>query len=125
MILRSIKTDFKFPISWPDRVSVYHKLQSPPSSSLDSFTLDVLIVSERHQRVAARCVEDIVVYDYRRREKTDVQPFMLEQFHRTWRAQEKAEKVNTVRVSKLVDRVRRLEKESWDQDGAVEDTGEC
>ncbi|KAL8892332.1 MAG: hypothetical protein Q9215_000731 [Flavoplaca cf. flavocitrina] len=124
MILRSIKTDFKFPMSWPDRVSVYHKLQSPPSTSVESFTLDVLIVSERHQRVAARCVEDIVVYDYRRREKTNVQPFMLEQFDQTWRAQEEAKRVNTVKASKLVERVRRLEEESWDKEGAVEDVGQ-
>ncbi|KAL9632790.1 MAG: hypothetical protein Q9204_003644 [Flavoplaca sp. TL-2023a] len=124
MILRSIKTDFKFPMSWPDRVSVYHKLQSPPSSSVESFTLDVLIVSERHQRVAARCVEDIVVYDYRRREKTKMQPFMLEQFDQTWRAQEEAKRVNTVKASELVERVRRLEEGSWDKEGAVEDVGQ-
>lgn len=124
MILRSIKADFKFPMSWPDRVSVYHKLQSPPSNSVESFTLDVLIVSERHQRVAARCVEDIVVYDYRRREKTNMQPFMLEQFDQTWRAQEEAQRVNTVKASKLEERVRRLEEESWDKEGAVEDAGQ-
>lgn len=123
MILRSIKTDFKFPMSWPDRVSVYHKLQSPPSSSVDSFTLDVLILSERHQRAVARCVEDIVVYNYQRGQKTSLQPFMLEQFGQTWRAQEEAKRANSTKASELVERVRCLEKNSWDREGAVEDTG--
>lgn len=52
-------------MAWPDRISVYHKLRAAPTASTDSFILDVLILSERHQRPAARCVEDIVVYDYR------------------------------------------------------------
>ncbi len=123
MILRSIKTDFKFPMSWPDRVSVYHKLHSPPSSAVDSFTLDVLILSERHQRIVARCVEEIVVYNYRRGEKTSLQPFMLEQFGQTWRAQEEAKRENGTKASELVERVECLEKSSWNREGAVEDTG--
>ncbi|KAL8759064.1 MAG: hypothetical protein Q9199_001018 [Rusavskia elegans] len=123
MILRSIKTDFKFPMSWPDRISVYHKLHSPPSSAVDSFTLEVLILSERHQRAVARCVEDIVVYNYQRGRKTSLQPFMLKQFGQTWRAQEEAKMANSAKASELVERVRCLEKISWDREGAVEDTG--
>lgn len=44
-------------MAWPDRISVYHKLRSLPTSSTNSFILDVIIISERHQRPAARCVE--------------------------------------------------------------------
>ena len=123
MILRSIQTDFKFPMSWPDRVSVYHKLRRPPSASTDSFMLDVLILSEKHQRAAARCVEDIVVYDYRRGQKTSLQPFMVEQFSQTWRAQEEVKRLNSSKASELMERVRRLENESWDKEGAIEDVG--
>lgn len=123
LILRSIKTDFKFPMKWPDRLSVYHKLRSRPSDTSDSFVLDVLILSERHQRAAARCVEDIVVYDYRRAQKVPLRPFMLEQFKKTWEAQEEAKTKNSARVKELLGRVRRLEKDSWDRKGAVEDRG--
>lgn len=121
LILRSIKTDFKFPMSWPDRISVYHKLRAPPSSASESFILDVLILSERHQRAAARCVEDIVVYDYRRGRKTPLMSFMLAQFRKTWEAQEAARKKHEAKVEELLARVRRLEIDSWDREGAVED----
>ncbi|KAL9006004.1 MAG: hypothetical protein Q9188_001238 [Gyalolechia gomerana] len=109
MILRSIKTDFKFPMSWPDWISVYHKLRSPPSDASDSFTLDVLILSEKHQRAAARCVEDIVLYDYRRGQKVLIRPFTFEQFSKSWQAQEEAKRKNEAKVEELLERVRRLE----------------
>ncbi|KAL9028909.1 MAG: hypothetical protein Q9196_002788 [Gyalolechia fulgens] len=119
MILRSIKTDFKFPMSWPDRISVYHKLRSPTSDTSDSFRLDVLILSEKHQRAAARCVEDIVLYDYRRGHKVPMRPSMLEQFSKTWQAQEEATRKNEAKIEGLLERVRRLEERDPDKAGAA------
>ena len=110
-------------MAWPDSISVYHKLRSPLSASGDSFSLDVLILSERHQRPAARCVEDIVLYDYRQGQKTPLRPFMLEKFRETFALQEEAKSVNGGRVVALLERVRRLEGETWDREGAVEDLG--
>lgn len=110
-------------MTWPDRVSVYHKLRSPPSGSTDSFVLDVLILSERQQRAAARCVEDIVVYDYRKGIKTPLRPFMAEVFTQTFRLQEEARAKYTGRVSDLLRQVESLEKESWDRKDAKEDFG--
>lgn len=121
MILRSIKTDFKFPMSWPDWISVYHKLRSPPSDASDSFTLDVLILSEKHQRAAARCVEDIVLYNYRRGQKVLIRPFMFEQFSKSWQAQEEAKRKNEAKVEELLERVRRLEERCSDKTEAVTD----
>ncbi|GAB7337396.1 hypothetical protein MBLNU457_g2741t1 [Dothideomycetes sp. NU457] len=94
LILRSIKTDFKFPMTFPDKVTVYHKLGGRPTKDTDSFVLDVLILSEVHQRPAARCVEDIVVYDYRKGKKTPLAPFMADAFKETWRLQEEAKRRN-------------------------------
>jgi len=85
--------------------------------------LDVLILSEVHQRPAARCVEDIVVYDYRKGKKTPLAPFMAEAFKETWRLQEESKKRNSERVNHLLDRVRSLEKDTWDRADAVEDLG--
>ena len=112
-------------MAWPDRISVYHKLRSLPASSTDSFILDVLIISEKHQRPAARCVEDIVLYDYRKGEKTPLRAFMLEKFQETWKAQEEGKRRNESRVRRLLQRVEKLEKESWNRGGAVEDMGAC
>jgi hypothetical protein len=110
-------------MTWPDRVSVYHKLRYPPSASTDSFILDVIILSERQQRAAARCVEDIVVYDYGKGKRTPLRPFMAEVFRETFRLQEEAKAKNTERVLDVLRQVGGLEKESWDKKGAEEDFG--
>ena len=110
-------------MTWPDRISVYHRLRSAPISSTDAFTLDVLILSERHQRPAARCIEDIVVYDYKLGQKASLQPFMVEKFQESFLLQEESKKRNEGRVRDLLKRVEKLEKESWDREGAVEDMG--
>lgn len=123
LILRSIKTDFKFPMTWPDHVTVYHKLALKPTPKTDSFVLDVLIMSELHQRPVARCVEDIVVYDYRQGKKTPLRPFMVEAFENTWRLQEESKMLNSERVTSILDRVRSVEQQSWDRPDAVEDLG--
>ena len=68
-------------------------------------------------------IEDIVVYDYRKGKKTPLRAFMLEKFQETWEAQEEAKRRNESRVRCLLDRVEKLEKESWDKDGAKEDLG--
>lgn len=110
-------------MTWPDHISVYHKLRSLPSSSTDSFILDVVILSELHQRPAARCVEDIVVYDYRQAKKTPLRPFMVDKFRETFDLQLQAKEENCARVKGLIDRVRSLEELSWDRPDAQEDMG--
>ena len=102
---------------------MYHKLRSAPTATTDSFMLDVLILSEKHQRPAARCVEDIVVYDYRRGRKSPLRDFMVEKFQETFKLQEEARGRNERKARDLLDRVKRLEKESWDREDAVEDMG--
>ncbi|KAI9666292.1 MAG: hypothetical protein M1821_004227 [Bathelium mastoideum] len=123
LILRSIRTDFKFPMRWPDRVSVYHKLRELPLESTDTFLLDVIILSERHRRVAARCVEDIVVYDYRKSTKVALQPFMVQSFQNTFQQQERTKRDHSARIDSLMKQVRQLEKDSWDRADAKEDFG--
>ncbi|KAL9085975.1 MAG: hypothetical protein Q9165_007337 [Trypethelium subeluteriae] len=113
----------EMPMKWPDRVSVYHKLRELPSESTDSFILDVIIVSELHRRVAARCVEDIVVYDYRNAKKVPLRPFMVKSFQDTFRLQEQAKHEYSAKMARLMDQVRELEKDSWDRPDAKEDVG--
>lgn len=110
-------------MAWPDRISVYHKLRAAPTATTDSFILDVLILSERYQRPAARCVEDIVVYDYRRGVKSPLRNFMMEKLGETFELQEQSRIRNERRVRDLLQRVQRLEKQVWDRPDAVEDMG--
>ncbi|KAJ5756355.1 hypothetical protein N7533_005898, partial [Penicillium manginii] len=127
LILRSIKVDYKFPMKFPDKISVYHKLVQDPSASLSSqsaFQLQVMIMSEARQRPAARCYEDIVTYDYQRNRKTpELPPFIFEQFKDIWHLQEKAKKDWQQCILDIETKVRTLEVESWDRADAVEDTG--
>ncbi|KFY49377.1 hypothetical protein V495_00619 [Pseudogymnoascus sp. VKM F-4514 (FW-929)] len=123
MILKSMKTDYKFPIAWPDKVSVFHKLRKLPTAGESSFVLDAMILSEREQRPAARCLEDIVVYDYRVGKKITLRPFMLAGFEKLYQEQEEARETNTRRVHKILEDVRQLEKDSWDRADAKEDLG--
>lgn len=110
-------------MKWPDRVTVFHRLRTLPTENTDSFTLDVLILSELHRRPAARCVEDIVLYDYRKAKKIPLRPYMLEQFRKTYQLQEDAKRKYGDRVTVLIKRVEELEKASWDRPDAMEDLG--
>ena len=110
-------------MKWPDRVSVYHKLRSRPDENTESIVLDVMILSETNQRPAARCFEDVVVYDYRTSKKTSLPPFVLDQFQRTYDLQETAKAKNREKINHLLDRVRNLECASWDRPDAKEDLG--
>lgn len=83
-----------------------------------------MIVSEAHQRPAARCYEDIVTYDYKLGRKTQaLPPFMIDQFKAIWELQEKAKGTWQQRIIEIESQVRTLELESWDREGAVEDLG--
>lgn len=112
-------------MKYPDKISVYHRLVQDPSAQADqsAFELQVVILSETHQRPAARCHEDIVTYDYRQAKKTPLPPFMMEQFQKAWALQEEAKSTWQQRVLEIESRVRTLEVESWDREDAVEDTG--
>ncbi|KAB8079174.1 hypothetical protein BDV29DRAFT_152038 [Aspergillus leporis] len=126
LILRGIKIDYKFPMKYPDEVTVYHKLvhdPSSPHSHKDAFHLQAMIISEARQRPAARVHEDLVIYDYRRGKKTEMPPFILEQFKLMWELQEKAKRFWQQRILDIEARVRTLEVESWDREDAIEDTG--
>ncbi|KAK2630365.1 hypothetical protein QTJ16_001185 [Diplocarpon rosae] len=124
MILKSMRTDYKFPMTWPDHISVFHKLSYLPSATEFSFVLEVMIISELHQRPAARCVEDIVVYDYKKGKKTTIKPFMMKAFEQTW-AEQQAETARVgKRIKELDSIVREIEQNTWDREDAVEDMGQ-
>lgn len=123
LILKSIKVEYKFPMTWPDKISVYHKLRDRPTQSTDSMILDVMILSEAKQRPAARALEDCVVYDYQKSKKSSLPPFMLKQFKQTFELQESAKRKNRERIQSIEEKVRWLETQCWDRADAKEDFG--
>ncbi|KAJ5769915.1 uncharacterized protein N7511_001966 [Penicillium nucicola] len=127
LILRSIKVDYKFPMTSPDKITVYQRLVPDSNSFLarqSAFQLQVLILSEAKQRPAARCHEDIVTYDYKKNQKTHhLPPFIKDQFKVIYELQEQAQKEWQQQIVEIENRVRTLELESWDRVDAVEDNG--
>ncbi|KAK8062329.1 hypothetical protein PG997_014426 [Apiospora hydei] len=123
LIMKSIKADYKFPVVYPDRISVYHKLRSLPSESDTSLILDCMILSHKHRRIAARTEEDVVIYDYREGKKTTMPQFVLQTFRDTWERQEGETRRARLRIQELAREVEALEKETWDREDAVEDLG--
>ncbi|KAG9242451.1 thioesterase-like superfamily-domain-containing protein [Calycina marina] len=123
MILKSIRTDYKFPMTWPDHITVLHKLASLPKPGDHSFQLDVLVLSELYQRASARCFEDIVTYDYKKGRKTAVPDWMLKAFERTWNEQIREKERAGERLREVDRLMTALEKDTWDGEGAVEDMG--
>lgn len=115
------------PMESPDKITVYQKLIPDPSrhlSAQSAFRLEVMILSEAHQRPAARCFEDIVIYDYKKNRKTvNIPPFVMEQFETMWKQQEQDEVNWRQRIADIENRVRNLELGSWDRADAVEDNG--
>ena len=121
-------TDQYQPMTWPDRISVFHKLRNSPSSTTtssdpSSFILDVLILSEVHQRAAARCEEDVVIYDYKAGKKATISGYIKQGFEKVWEEQEAERRRANKRISEVEEMVKRLEKDSWDRPDAVEDMG--
>lgn len=112
-------------MKYPDRVTAYHRLLDLPTPDSDGFRLGCVILSEKHRRPAARCVEDNVLYDYRvgSKLKLSSRPFILQAFEDTWRLQQEAKLKWRRRVAELEAAVKRLEVGSWDNPNAVENLG--
>ncbi|KAH8652562.1 thioesterase-like superfamily-domain-containing protein [Xylariales sp. PMI_506] len=123
LIMKSIRADYKAPVVYPDRLSVYHKLRTLPASSDTSLILDCIILSHKHRRIVARTEEDIVVYDYQSAKKANVPDFVLDVFRDTFRMQEELKERATTRIWQLIREVELLEKETWDREDAIEDMG--
>ncbi|KAI1809174.1 thioesterase-like superfamily-domain-containing protein [Poronia punctata] len=123
LIMKSIKADFKFPMTAPDKVSAYHRLSIRPEAEHTSLFLDCAIYSHRHRRVAARTAEEVTIYDYRKASKTTLPDFALETLQDLWEKQQQQAVWARERIWTLLDEVERLEKDTWNRADAVEDLG--
>lgn len=123
LILKSIKVDYKFPMEWPDRISAYHKIRVMPKDTDSNMLLDVMILSEAKQRIAAKAEEDVVVYNYKAGKKSTLPDYMLAQFKKQFEEQEVAKEQSGKRLREILEQVRALEKETWDRADAKEDFG--
>jgi hypothetical protein len=113
-------------MTYPDRISVYHKLRVDPSSSStrpSAFVLDCIVLSHNARRIAAKLEEDIVIYDYKAARKSAMPEYMVPLFSETFQLQEKEMRRARARIWDLIGEVEHLEKETWDRPDAVEEIG--
>ncbi|KAF4991482.1 hypothetical protein FGRMN_7793 [Fusarium graminum] len=108
LILRSITTEYKFPLVFPDHITVLYRLLEEPTYESTSLKMEAWILSEQHRRVAARCIDDTVIYDYTTAKKTVLKPFMVDKFQRTFQLQEECQKKYTDRAQRLIKAVEEL-----------------
>ena len=123
LILRSITTDYKFPLRFPDRITVIHRLLEEPKQGMDALHLEAVVLSEMHQRIAAKITEDIVVYDYRIGKKAPLPGFMVEALKEEWDEQERNVRQAGDIIGRLEGQLRQVETETWDRADAIEDMG--
>ncbi|KAJ6785054.1 hypothetical protein PWT90_05237 [Aphanocladium album] len=102
LILASIRTDYKFPMTFPDQVTVLHKLVEKPDSTSDRVLMEAVAYSHKHKRPAARFFEDIAVYDYRAAKKAPLKPFMVEEMQVMYELQEQRKQQTEQKVQELL-----------------------
>ena len=112
-------------MTWPHPMSVYHNLYSSPLAASNSIQIGVLVLSDRHQRPAARWVEDLIFNNYADGRKSELENSMFIALQDAWVEQEKNRAQSEKRIRELMIRLTKLEKESWDQEGAQEDMGDA
>ncbi|GKT64074.1 4-hydroxybenzoyl-thioesterase [Colletotrichum tofieldiae] len=81
-----------------------------PTYESDYILLEALLVSHGHRRPAARCFEDIVVYDYKTAKRAPLKPFMVDRLRETYEAQDRSKAECEKKVQELVEAVERLER---------------
>jgi len=108
------RADISQPLTYPDTLTVLHRLHSAPDPESAIIPLDGLVLSARHRRPAARFTEENVLYDYAKGEKLKLgdRPWMFEALSRTWEEQE-------VQSRRVEERVKWVEREIVAVEGAI------
>jgi hypothetical protein len=78
-----------------------HKIRPLSKPEADQFTLNAVVLSEKHRRVAAKCVEEIVVYDYRIGKKAPMDEWVFKVLRRISEEQEEWKEKCQARIRQL------------------------
>ncbi|KAG4283272.1 hypothetical protein FPRO06_09945 [Fusarium proliferatum] len=109
LILKSITTEYKFPLEFPDHITVLYKLLEAPTNESTSLKMEAWILSEQYRRLAARCIDDTAIYDYTAAKKTVLKPFMVEKFQQTFSMQQANQKKSTDQAKQAIEAARELQ----------------
>ncbi|KAI7759121.1 hypothetical protein LZL87_013243 [Fusarium oxysporum] len=109
LILRSITTEYKFPLEFPDHITVLYKLLEAPTNESTSLKMEAWILSEQYRRLAARCIDDTVIYDYTTAKKTVLKPFMVDKFQKTFSMQQANQRKYTDQAKRAIQEAEELQ----------------
>ncbi|KAF4434495.1 hypothetical protein FACUT_7921 [Fusarium acutatum] len=109
LILKSITTEYKFPLEFPDHITVLYKLLEAPTNESTSLKMEAWILSEQYRRLAARCIDDTAIYDYTTAKKTVLKPFMVEKFQQTFSMQQANQKKYTEQAKQAIEAAKELQ----------------
>jgi hypothetical protein len=90
------------PMTFPDQVTVLHKLVTKPDDTSDRILMEAVAYSHKHKRPAARFFEDIAVYDYRAARKAPLKPFMVKEMQIMYELQEQRRQQTEEKVQELL-----------------------
>jgi len=71
--------------------------------------MEAWILSEQYRRLAARCIDDTVIYDYTTAKKTVLKPFMVENFQQTFNMQQANQRKYTDQAKKAIQAAEELQ----------------
>ncbi|EGY13937.1 uncharacterized protein VDAG_00619 [Verticillium dahliae VdLs.17] len=97
------------PMAYPDQVTAVYKLAEKPTYASDHLKLDGLLLSEQHRRVAARCIEEVTIYDYRAAKKAVLPPHMVDRLAETFELQEEARREFDERANGVIKAIEEIE----------------
>ncbi|EGU74099.1 hypothetical protein FOXB_15378 [Fusarium oxysporum f. sp. conglutinans Fo5176] len=109
LILRSITTEYKFPLEFPDHITVLYKLLEAPTNESTSLKMEAWILLEQYRRLAARCIDDTVIYDYTTAKKTVLKPFMVHKFQETFSMQQANQRKYTDQAKQAIQAAEELQ----------------
>ncbi|KAG5665495.1 hypothetical protein KAF25_009620 [Fusarium avenaceum] len=111
LILKSITTEYKFPLKFPDHITLVYKLLEEPTYESTSVKMEAWILSEQYRRVAARCIDDTVIYDYTTAKKSVLKPFMVDKLKHTFKLQQESQRKYTDEANRVIKAVEELKKQ--------------
>lgn len=75
-ILAEINIQYKMPLTYPDLMYLGTKVIDFPDEF--SYTMESIIISKKHERIATKAIARIVSYDYHKRQKASTPQWIVE-----------------------------------------------
>ncbi|WZH43047.1 thioesterase-like superfamily-domain-containing protein [Fusarium acuminatum] len=96
------------PLKFPDHITLVYKLLEEPTYESTSLKMEAWILSEQYRRVAARCIDDTVIYDYTTAKKSVLKPFMVDKLKHTFKSQQESQRKYTDEANRVIKAVEEL-----------------